>query len=286
MRWIWIGLVSLGLAWAQETPQDTVGWWGQETPQDTLGWRGGQEAPSPAPTPLRRIRWKISFYQAYLEVGYNHFMGLPADLATSVQGLGSVKFNFQFMKVVRIGNSYYGNGREIVPRWAYLEVGVGPGIVTREVRFEKNAVLYRDTTGFLTYTFDTLITIQGYSAKSKFQLGYLRIPLELGTLYKGFDLAVFGYVDILAWVRQKRKYSTNDESIKQIRAGNKNFGTQRLQYGVGGRVGIDWIGAFFNFNLSPLWRSTKGPDNVRPIQVGIYIYRDFYKKSQSRRIYL
>jgi hypothetical protein len=260
-----------------------VGWvWGQETPQDTLGWRGGQEAPSPAPTPLRRIRWKISFYQAYLEVGYNHFMGLPAALATSVQGLGSVKFNFQFMKVVRIGNSYYGDGREIVPRWAYLDVGVGPGIVTREVRFEKNAVLYRDTTGFLTYTFDTLVTIQGYSAKSKFQLGYLRIPLELGILHKGFQLAVFGYGDLLAWVRQKRKYSTNDESIKQVRTGNKNFGTRRLQYGVGGRVGIDWIGAFFNFNLSPLWRSTEGPDNVRPIQGGIYIYRDFYNYKRSR----
>ena len=261
MRYLWILAGLLVIGWAQDTPE------------------GAEEAPSPAPTPRRRIRWKISFYQAYLEVGYNRFMGLPADLATSVRGLGSVKFNFQFMKVLRIG-SYVGDGPGIVPRGVYFDVGVGPGIVTREVRFEKNAVLYRDTTGFLTYMFDTLVTIQGYSAKSKFQLGYLRIPLELGTRYKGFDLAVFGYVDILAWARQKRKYSTNDESIKQIRAGNKNFGTQRLQYGVGGRVGYDWIGAFFNFNLSPLWRSTKGPDNVRAIQVGIYIYRSFYKRSR------
>ncbi len=139
-------------------------------------------------------------------------MGLPADLATSVQGLGSVKLNFQSMEMLRIGKFYVGAGRES----------------SFEVRFEKNAVLYRDTTGFLTYTFDTLVTIQGYSAKSKFQLGYLRIPLELGILHKGFQLAVFGYGDLLAWVRQKRKYSTNDESIKQIQAGNKNFGTESL----------------------------------------------------------
>ena len=262
MRYLWMLAGLLVMGWAQDTPE------------------GAEEAPSPAPAPPRRIRWKVSFYQAYLEVGYNRFMGLPADLATSVRGLGSVKFNFQFMKMLRIG-TYVGDGPGTVRRGVYFDVGVGPGIITREVRFEKNAVLYRDTTGFLTYTFDTLVTVQGYSAKSKFQLGYLRIPLELGTRYKGFDLAVFGYVDILAWARQKRKYSTNDESIKQIQSGNKNFGTESLQYGMGGRIGYRGIGAFFNYNLSPLWRSTKGPDNVRPIQVGIYIYDSFYKKSKS-----
>lgn len=245
MRYLWMLAGLLVMGWAQDTLE------------------GAEEAPSPAPTPSRRIRWKSNFY---LEAGYNRFMGLPADLATSVQGLGSIKLNFQSMEMLRIGKFY---------------VGAGPGIVIREVRFEKNAVLYRDTTGFLTYTFDTLVTIQGYSAKSKFQLGYLRIPLELGILHKGFQLAVFGYGDLLVWVRQKRKYSTNDESIKQIQAGNKNFGTESLQYGVGGRIGYRGIGAFFNYNLSPLWRSTKGPDNVRPIQVGIYIYNSFYKKSKS-----
>ena len=245
MRYLWMLAGLLVMGWPQDTSE------------------GAEEAPSSAPTPSRRIRWKSN---SYLEVGYNRFMGLPADLATSVQGLGSIKLNFQPMEMLRIGKFY---------------VGSGLGIAIREVRFEKNAVLYRDTTGFLTYTFDTLVTIQGYSAKSKFQLGYLRIPLELGILHKGFQLAVFGYGDLLVWVRQKRKYSTSDESIKQIQAGNKNFGTESLQYGVGGRVGYDWISAFFNFNLSPLWRSTKGPDNVRAIQVGIYIYRSFYKRSRS-----
>jgi hypothetical protein len=253
MRWIWIGLVFVGLAWAQETPQDTLGWWGQETPQDTL------------PSPTRKIRWKSN---TYWEVGYNRFLGMPADLATTIRGLGSVKLNFQPMEMLRIGKLFY--------------VGSGLGLVIREVRFEKNAILYRDTTGFLTYTFDTLVTTQGYSAKSKFQLGYLRLPLELGILYKGFHLAAYGYGELLIWARQKRKYSTSGEFIKQIQSGNKNFGTEAFQYGLGARLGYRGIGVFANYNLSSLWNSSKGPDNVHPLQAGIYFYNSLRPKRARR----
>jgi len=213
-----------------------------------------------------KFRLRSNFYT---EIGYNQFLGLPADLATTVQGLGSIKLNFQAMEMLRV-NKFY--------------IGSGPGIVMREIRFEKNAILYRDTTDFLTYRFDTLTTAQGYSAKSKFQLGYLRVPLEFGILHKGFQLAAYGYVDILAWVRHKRKYATSDESIKTIQIGSKNFGTDVLQYGVGGRIGYRGLGVFANYNLSPLWRSSKGPDNVRPLQAGVYFFRSLYKSSKKRGI--
>jgi hypothetical protein len=276
MRWIWIGLVFLGLAWAQETPQDTLAqetpqdtlgwWWGQETPQDTGGWWWSQETPQDTPpSPTRKIHWKSNFY---LEAGYNHFLGMPADLATTPYGLGSIKLNFQPMRMLRVGKLFY--------------VGSGLGLVIREVRFEKNAILYRDTTGFLTYTFDTLVTTQGYSAKSKFQLGYLRLPLEVGILYKGFQLAAYGYGEILMWARQKRKYSTGSETIKQIQSGNENFGTEAFQYGVGARLGYRGIGVFANYNLSSLWNSSKGPDNVHPLQAGIYFYNSLRPK-RSRK---
>jgi hypothetical protein len=279
MRWIWIGLVFLGLAWAQETPQDTLaqetpqdtgGWvWGQDTSQDTEGWVWGQETPQDtSPSPSRKVRWKSN---TYWEVGYNRFLGMPADLATTIRGLGSVKFNLQFMEMLRIGKLFY--------------VGSGLGLVIREVRFEKNAVLYRDTTGFLTYTFDTLVTTQGYSAKSKFQLGYLRLPLEVGILYKRFHLAAYGYSELLIWARQKRKYSTSGESIKQIQSGNKNFGTEAFQYGVGARLGYRGIGVFANYNLSSLWNSSKGPDNVHPLQAGIYFYDSLGPKRPRRRLF-
>lgn len=237
---LWMGLGLLVFSWAQDTPEDV-----------------------PPPTPKRKIKLRSNFY---LEAHYNHFQGMPADLTTTTQGLGSMKLNFQAMQMLRIGKFY---------------VGSAPGLVIREVRFEKNTVLYRDTTGFLTYTFDTLTTAQGYSAKSKFQLGYLRLPLEIGILHKGFQLAVYGYGELLVWARQKRKYSTNDESVKQIQSGNKNFGTETLQYGLGARIGYRGLGVFASYNLSPLWRSTQGPDNVRPLQVGVYLYNSFYKKSKS-----
>ncbi len=235
--------MSLGLlafSWAQDAPEDTQ-----------------------PPVPKRKVRLRSNFY---LEAHYNNFLGMPADLATTTQGLGSIKLNFQSMEMLRIGNFY---------------IGSGPGLVIREVRFEKDAILYRDTTGFLTYAFDTLTTAQGYSAKSKFQLGYLRLPLEIGILHKGFQLAVYGYSEFLVWARQKRKYSTIDESIKQIQSGNKKFGTEALQYGLGARIGYRGLGVFASYNLSPLWRSTKGPDNVRPFQVGLYIFNSLYKRSKS-----
>jgi len=277
MRWIWIGLVFLGLAWAQETPQDTlaqetskdtVGWvWGQETTEDTEGWVWVQEMPQDTPpSPTRKIRWKRNFY---LEAAYNRFLGMPADLATTTRSLGSIKFNFQSMRMLRIGKLFY--------------VGSGLGLVIREVRFEKNAILYRDTTDFLTYTIDTLVTTQGYSAKSKFQLGYLRLPLEVGILYKSFHLAAYGYGELLVWARQKRKYSTSGEFIKQIQSGNKNFGTEAFQYGVGARLGYRGIGVFANYNLSSLWNSSKGPDNVHPLQAGIYFYDSLYKRPKRSR---
>jgi hypothetical protein len=89
MRYLWMLAGLLVMGWPQDTPEEA------------------EEAPSPAPTPSRRIRWKSNFY---LEAGYNHFMGLPADLATSVQGLGSIKLNFQPMEMLRIGKFYVGFG--------------------------------------------------------------------------------------------------------------------------------------------------------------------------------
>ncbi len=249
MRYLWIGLSLLMMGWAQETPES------QDSPE------AAENVPSPK---LARKIWLRSNF--YMEIGYNRFLGLPADLATTTQGAGSIKLNFQGLQMLRIGKFYLGGG---------------VGLTIREVRFEKNAVLYRDTTGFLTYTLDTLTTLQGYSAKSKFQLGYLRLPLEVGILHKGFQMAVYGYGELLAWARQKRKYATSDESVKQIQSGNKNFGTDAFQYGLGARIGYRGLGVFANYNLSPLWRSTKGPDNVRPFQVGLYFFNSLYKKSKS-----
>ncbi len=242
--------ILLTLGWAQEAPES------QEVPE------AAEEAPS-SPAPRRKVRWKSNFY---LELGYNQFLGLPADLATTIQGLGSIKFNLQGLEMLRIGKAFY--------------IASGTGIAIREVRFEKNAILYRDTTGFLTYTFDTLPAAQGYSTKSKFQLAYLRVPLEIGILYRGFQLAAYGYGDLLLWVFQKRKYTDKDERNKFVLARNKNFGTEPLQYGIGGRIGYRGIGIFANYNLSPLWQGSKGPDNVRPFQVGIYFFNSLYKKTK------
>jgi len=251
MRYVGMYLTFLLLGWAQETPES------KEAPETT------RKTP-PSSAPRRKVRWKSNFYS---ELGYNRFLGLPADLATTIEGLGSIKFNLQGMEMLRIGKAFY--------------IASGAGVAIRELRFEKNVILYKDTTDFLTYTFDTLPSVQGYSTKSKFQLSYLRVPLEIGILYKGFQLAAYGYGELLLWIFQKRKYTDGDEKNKFVLARNKNFGTEPLQYGIGGRIGYRGIGVFANYNLSPLWHGSKGPDNVRPFQFGIYFFNSLYKKMKS-----
>lgn len=240
-----LNLLALGffLLWAQE----------ETTPSESK--------PS---SPSKSIRLRTNFYA---EVGYNRLNGLPGDLATTTKGLGSIKINLQPLYLLHIKKTFY--------------VGAGVGWAIREVRFEKNVLLHKDSTGFLSYTIDTASAVSGFSAKSKFQLHYARIPLEIGILRKDFQLAVNGYVDFLIAVRQKRKLTDGEQTIKEIRGSNKNFGTDALQYGIGARLGYKGIGLFVNYNLSTLWRSNKGPDNVQAFQAGLYFYSPLYKKAQK-----
>lgn len=243
-------LLGLSFGWAQEPAEQE-----QEEP--------AQEQEETVP-PTKRVRWG---WQSYQEIAYNQFLGVPDTLTGSVEGLGSIKLNLSWIPHLRIGSALY--------------AGVGFGLTIREVRFEEPVSLFRGPNDALGYRLDSLPS--GVRAKSKLQLGYFRVPVEIGVLYKKFNFAVYGYGEALIWAKHKQKYREGSDLTRFISYGNRNFRTTTLQYGVGARVGYKGIGLFANYNLSPLWEAGKGPENVRAFQAGLYFFEIIKSKNKSRK---
>lgn len=221
-----------------------------------------EEAPELAPSP-KPSRWRLLAWQ---EIAYNHLMGAPDTLRGSVEGLGSMKLNLGWTPALRVGGFY---------------VGLGGGIAIREVRFEEAVRLFRASDNRLGYTIDSLS--DAVKAKSKLQLGYLRVPLEVGFLRNRFNFAIFGYGEILLWAKHKRKYREGGDLIRFVRYGNRLYQTEPLQYGVGARLGYKGIGIFATYNLSPLWNRNRGPADVHMLQAGIYFFNSLKFKSDKNK---
>ncbi|MCX7606795.1 MAG: outer membrane beta-barrel protein [Bacteroidia bacterium] len=245
-------LILLPLLWGQ----DPEGEHHDDTPEEST-W----QQPTPSP---RRTRWGWQYYQ---ELGYNQFLGIPDTLRNSVEGLGSIKINLSWLPHLRIGSALY--------------IGAGFGVAIRETRFEEPISLYKTASNTFGYTLDSLPP--SVQAKSKFQLGYLRIPLEMGFLYKKFNFAVFGFGEALLWAKHKRKYREGSDLTRAVVYGNHNFRTNPLQYGVGARVGYKGIGLFATYNLSSLWEGQNGPANVRALQAGIYFFEGTRAKARVKK---
>ncbi|MCS6894852.1 MAG: hypothetical protein NZZ60_01730 [Bacteroidia bacterium] len=219
-----------------------------------------EEQPEIAPAP-KPNRWRVLSHQ---EIAYNHFMGAPDTLRGSVEGLGSIKLNISWLPALRMGSFY---------------IGMGGGIAIREVRFEKPVTLFRLSNEQVGYIVDSLP--DDVRAKSKFQLGYLRIPLEIGILKRRFNFAIFGYGEALLWVKHKRKYREDNDQARFVSYGNRLYHTDGLQYGVGARLGYRGIGLFATYNLSPLWSRNRGPSDVHMLQAGIYFFQSASIKSDK-----
>lgn len=242
-------LLAMGswLLQAQEPQQP------EQTPQDTMIQMDIEtQVPEAPPSEPRKGLRRGS--QLYLETAYNQFLGMPDTLQGSVEGLGSIKLNLSSLTTWHIGAFYF---------------GAGLGVAIRETRFAEPIVLFRRQEA-LGYHIDSLpSTVQ---AKSKLQLGYVRLPLEIGFLYKKFQAAFFGYGEFLLWSKHKRKYAEGSELSRFVVHGNRTFQTNPLQYGIGARIGYRGVGLFAAYSLSFLWGKGKGPAEVRPFQVGIYFF--------------
>lgn len=215
--------------------------------------------------PLRhskKAKWGI---QSYQEIAYNHLLGAPEALRGSLEGLGSIKLNLSWLPYLRVSRLY---------------MGIGLGTAIREVRFEEQVVLGRTEEGRLTYDIEELPS--AVRAKSKLQLGYLRIPAEIGILWKSFNLAGFGFAEALLWAKHKRKFREGQVLTRIVSYGNRNFLTEPIQYGIGARIGYRGIGLFGTYNLSFLWKAPRGPSKVQLLQAGIYFFETIRGQERSR----
>lgn len=201
-----------------------------------------------------------------VEIGYNFFEGDDADnFTTTAEGLGSIKINL--LTVYR----YYAGPVYISPGW---------GLAISEFRFEDNLIFRHDADADALNVFEDPNPANDYG-KSKLQLGYIRVPLELGLQARKFNLAFGGYADLLLWSKHKRKFR-NDETqdfAKIILGGSDDLQLETFQFGVFGRVALGSVGLYVNYNLTNTFQDS-GPD-MRAVQVGLSLSRPFEKKGKS-----
>jgi hypothetical protein len=214
------------------------------------------------------------------DLNYNMLMGEDADsLQTTIKGLGSVKFNMGFQYRLYFGET----GMYFSP---------GLMLALNEFRFKDNISLYNQAQIKGQNLSDSLRILTDNAdnhqyGKSKLQLMYARLPLELGFATQKLNFAAGGFVDVLLNAKHKRKYrdtDANDTRVREVLRGNENFLTNIIQYGVTARVEYNGIGLFAHYNLSELFQSGKGP-KVNMFQVGLSFTQGSARKKAKSNLF-
>ncbi|MGQ9863863.1 MAG: hypothetical protein ACUVRD_05205 [Bacteroidia bacterium] len=220
------------------------------------------------PDTFEKSKRAILGHDFYLELHANWWQNVPSEMQNTFRGLGSTKFNVIYHPKIRLGNA--------------LHIAPGVGMAWRTFRFDKPVLLSYDAQrDSLSYATDSTANLFS-RYKSRFQLTYLRLPLEIGGVWKRFLVSVFGYADVLLEGTYKNKrQSGNTYQLTLIKGG---WGTDAFQYGVGMRIGYRGIGAFFSTTLSPLWRLRGGPSQTRLFQAGIFFFDPQPFPLRKRRI--
>jgi Outer membrane protein beta-barrel domain len=104
--------------------------------------------------------------------------------------------------------------------------------------------------------------------KSKLASNYLIIPLQLNfesnpySRKRSFRISAGVYGGMLVWGRTKVNYKN-----LYIRT-NDSFNLTQFRYGFTSSIGFSFFNIFFNYALSPLYNSGKGPE-LQPFAIGL-----------------
>ena len=158
----------------------------------------------------------------------------------------------------------------------HWSVGLGPGISTDNIFFEKTYIGLKDNTP--TLRFDD-VSDTNHFKKYKLATAYLELPVELRYRFNasnpngGVKLALGARVGTLLSSKVKGKTLQN-------RAGNdigdytskekSNRFVNKNRLSVMGRVGIGHFSVFATYSITPVFREGLGPD-VRPLTIGLAI---------------
>lgn len=192
-----------------------------------------------------------------IDFGYN----LPTEKGNfNTSPLRSTTVNFYYYHDMRIGKSKFS-----------FHPGVGFGL--DRYGFNNSRTLqYAASSDNVEMVASTLTGLK----KSKLITNYIDIPVELRYSTnpedpnRSFKVSLGVKVGILYDAFTKQKYKQDSENKKLIN--NQNYNLNTFRYGALLRVGAGNISAFGYYNLSPLFKSGKGPsldEDINNITVGI-----------------
>lgn len=190
--------------------------------------------------------------------GFNSPINTPSNFKTSF--IGSRTFNLYYL-------------HEFVLPVAQSRLSILPGVGLGLDRFNFSN-LYT-----LSYEGNNLtMSKKGLDMrKSKLITNYFDIPVEIRYSSKpedpsrGFKLSVGFKFGVLIDAFTKIKYYEGSSDIKD--KSKREWNINKIRYGVYSKIGVGNFSVFSNFNMSPLFKQNKGPDdgNVNVLTTGISI---------------
>jgi Outer membrane protein beta-barrel domain len=194
-----------------------------------------------------------------IQFGYAGWAGIPDSIKTKgIAKTANVYFMFDFPFKTN----------------QHFSIGIGAGVGTDNIYFDKTTVNVKDGNSRLTFknNKDT-----SYFKKFKLATAYLEAPLELrytgnpGNSDKSFKFAIGAKVGTLLNVHTKGK-SFVDDAIKatlnytQKETGKRFFNTYRLA--VTSRIGYGNFSLFGSYQINAFIKDGLGP-NVKPFSIGL-----------------
>jgi Outer membrane protein beta-barrel domain len=146
----------------------------------------------------------------------------------------------------------------------------GAGVGVSNIYFKNQQLVFTDTTGYIRFMDETV----NYK-KYKLTTTYLEAPFELRYFSdnvdrnKGWKVAVGLKVGTLLATHTKSKRTLNNKPLVE-KLNTKRF-IESYRYSLTGRVGYGNFSVYANYSLSNLFKLSQGPENIKPIQIGICI---------------
>jgi hypothetical protein len=193
-----------------------------------------------------------------VQFGLANWTGLPDTI--NKQGL-SKSFNVYFMFDFPFKTN---------PR---LSIGIGPGISTDHIVFNKTHIGLKETSTLLRFT---NVADTNHYKKNKLATAYLEAPIEFRyttdpATGKGFKWAVGLKIGTLlsAHTRNTKYENKNGTSLGSAtmkESSKRYFNKSRISFT--GRVGMGHLSLFGSYTLTPLIRDGAGPV-VKPYTIGL-----------------
>lgn len=146
----------------------------------------------------------------------------------------------------------------------------GAGVGVSNIYLKDQAVLLTDTSSMIQFVDETV----NYK-KYKLTTAYLEAPLEFRYFSdkvdrnKGIKVAVGLKVGTLLSTHTKSKRTLNNKPLIE-KTSAKRF-IESYRYSVTGRIGYGNFSIYGSYALSNLFKVNQGPENIRPIQIGLCI---------------